>query len=128
MNIHAYQRQVIAYHGCDRKTFEDVLLNGARLRPSERPWDWLGRGIYFWEHGPDRANQWAKEKVTKGDIQEAAVLGAIIHLENCFDPTFKSRSEIPLTLSDFSRQTPLGHESNRQFTRFPRSSAPLGQG
>ena len=85
MNIYAYQRQIIAYHGCDRKTFEDVLLHGERLRPSERPWDWLGRGIYFWEHGPDRASQWATEKRAKGDIQEAAVLGAFIQLGNCFD-------------------------------------------
>jgi hypothetical protein len=85
MNPHTYQRQVIAYHGCDRGTFEVALLHGENLRPSERPWDWLGRGIYFWEHGPDRARQWADEKREKGEIQEAAVLGAIIQLGNCFD-------------------------------------------
>lgn len=88
MNPHTYQRQVVAYHGCDRQTFEQALIQGEKLRPSERPWDWLGRGIYFWEHwehGPDRASQWANEKLKKGEIQEAAVLGAIIQLGNCFD-------------------------------------------
>jgi hypothetical protein len=85
MNIHTYQRQVIAYHGCERNTLEKVLLHGDCLLASDRPWDWLGRGIYFWEHGPDRAGQWAAQKLAKGDIQEAAVLGAVIHLGNCFD-------------------------------------------
>ena len=41
MNPHTYQRQVVAYHGCDRQTFEQALIQGEKLRPSERPWDWL---------------------------------------------------------------------------------------
>ena len=32
-----------------------VLLRGEPLQPSENDYDWLGRGIYFWEHGPQRA-------------------------------------------------------------------------
>ncbi len=49
-----YQRLVIGYHGCDRTVAEDVLLRGGTLKPSANPYDWLGKGIYFWEHGPDR--------------------------------------------------------------------------
>jgi len=85
MNLQLYQRQVVAYHGCDKRTMEEVLLRGSRLTPSSKPWDWLGNGIYFWEHGLDRAYQWAVEKASRGEIDEPAVLGAVIQLGRCFD-------------------------------------------
>ena len=85
MNLQAYQRQIVAYHGCERRTFEAVMLQSKRLEPSAKPWDWLGKGIYFWEHGPERAYQWAVEKAGRGEIDEPAVLGAVIHLGRCFD-------------------------------------------
>lgn len=57
------------------------------LRPSENDFDWLGKGTYFWEYGPQRALQWAEEasKRKPDAIQRPAILGAIIHLGNCFD-------------------------------------------
>lgn len=85
MNLHAYQRQVVAYHGCDRSVVQSVLTQRVALKASRKAHDWLGHGIYFWEHGPDRARQWAENKAAGGEIQEPAVLGAIIHLGNCFD-------------------------------------------
>lgn len=81
-----YQRTVIAYHGCDEAVVTAVLLHGQRLQPSENDYDWLGRGIYFWEHGPQRALEWARWRARTGrDIRKPAVLGAIVHLGNCFD-------------------------------------------
>jgi hypothetical protein len=77
-----YQRTIIAYHGCDESVVNAVLLSGGKLRPSENEYDWLGRGIYFWEHGPQRALEWARQK---RNIKKPAVLGAVIHLGNCFD-------------------------------------------
>lgn len=85
MNDYLYQRQVIAYHGCDQATADKVLLKGAALAPSEKNYDWLGRGIYFWEHGPKRALEWAKERKNQGTIKNPAVIGAVLHLGNCFD-------------------------------------------
>lgn len=81
-----YHRTVIAYHGCDRETLRSVL-DGQPLQNSERTYDWLGRGVYFWEHGPRRALEWAQAKARRGDgkVQDPAVLGAYIHLGNCFD-------------------------------------------
>jgi hypothetical protein len=81
-----YHRTVIAYHGCDRETLRAVL-DGQPLQNSERAYDWLGRGVYFWEHGPRRALEWAQAKVDRADgtIKEPAVLGAYIHLGQCFD-------------------------------------------
>ncbi len=77
----SYQRTVTAYHGCDQFMLVEVLLRGKPLRASENPYDWLGRGIYFWEHGPQRALEWAAE--TK--VRKPCVLGAFLHLGNCFD-------------------------------------------
>jgi hypothetical protein len=85
MNIHAYQRQVIAYHGCDYSVAQAVLTRDTGLQQSRKSHDWLGHGVYFWEHGPDRARQWAEAKAKQGEIDKPAVLGALIHLGNCFD-------------------------------------------
>ncbi len=82
-----YERLVVCYHGCDRKTGEQVLLQGRGLCPSHNKYDWLGRGIYFWEHGPERALDWAKERHDRGKIDEPWVLGAYIHLGRRLDLT-----------------------------------------
>lgn len=47
---------------------------------SERPYDWLGHGIYFWENNHERAFQWAKDKKARGEIKNPTVIGAILHL------------------------------------------------
>jgi hypothetical protein len=47
-------------------------------------WDWLGHGIYFWEHAPERALRWAQEQYP-ARRQRPAVLGAYIQLGRCFD-------------------------------------------
>ncbi len=80
-----YERLVIGYHGCDRAVGERVLLSGEALTPSDNRYDWLGRGIYFWEHGPDRALEWACEMQARGKIEEPFVLGAHVHLGRCLD-------------------------------------------
>lgn len=80
-----YERLVIGYHGCDRTVGERVLLSGEALTPSNNRYDWLGRGIYFWEHGPDRALEWAGEMQARGKVEEPYVLGAFIHLGRCLD-------------------------------------------
>ncbi len=37
---------VIGYHGCTRDVAEKIA-SGQRFLPSERMYDWLGKGIYF---------------------------------------------------------------------------------
>jgi hypothetical protein len=79
-----FARIVVGYHGCPR-TFADALLLGkasiATWKPSANAYDWLGDGIYFWEHSPGRALRWAKERFGK----TAAVIGAMIQLGASFD-------------------------------------------
>lgn len=75
-----YARTVYAYHGCSASTAESVH-RGAAFQPSEKAYDWLGAGVYFWEYGLDRAWRWAKDKYP----DDPAVVGAHIQLGNCFD-------------------------------------------
>lgn len=78
---------IIAYHGCDASVVAKVLAGEDALEPSEKEYDWLGPGIYFWEHGPQRAYDWAVEEKERdpAKIQTPAVLGAYVHLGQCFD-------------------------------------------
>lgn len=71
------------------------LLSGripiADWKVSRNDYDWLGEGIYFWEHSPERAWQWARDAAErnrrKGKRFTAAVVGAVIQLGSCLDLT-----------------------------------------
>ena len=82
-----YQRTVVGYHGCDAALAADVLAGTNELKPSANPYDWLGKGIYFWEHGPQRAYEWAigRARLAGGKVKNPAVLGAKIDLGACLD-------------------------------------------
>ena len=84
-----HHRLVVGYHACERATRDAVLLKGEDLKPSENTYDWLGRGIYFWEHGPERAVEYGIElsKRDKKKLKDPVVLGAYIHLGRCLDLT-----------------------------------------
>lgn len=74
-----FARIVLGYHGCD-PAFADALITGAvsiaGWKPSENPYDWLGRGVYFWEYAPERAREWSRK---------GGVVGAVIQLGTCLD-------------------------------------------
>lgn len=55
------------------------------MEPSTKPYDWLGAGRYFWEGNPERGLAWAEERAKEGRFEDAAVVGAVIDLGNCFD-------------------------------------------
>ncbi len=76
---------LIGFHGCDKSRQQDLLVNAASMPVSEKPFDWLGHGMYFWENNAERALDWAKSKQAKGGIKEAAVIGAVIDLGHCCD-------------------------------------------
>ena len=85
----AYEYQpsfVLGFHGCDKSTAEKVLSGKEpHLLRSEKKYDWLGHGIYFWEGNPSRALAWAQQRKTEKKIRTPAVLGAIIDLGHCLD-------------------------------------------
>lgn len=89
MNI-ASTSFVLGYHGCDRKLAERVLLGKESLRISHNDYDWLGDGIYFWEHNAQRAFDFAAEVAARRPrsgqkINKPAVIGAIIDLGFCLN-------------------------------------------
>ena len=80
---------VIGFHGCDKSVVDKVILGKTDLIASTNDYDWLGSGIYFWENNEERAWQWARDlaKRKKSQVQEPAVIGALIDLGYCFDLT-----------------------------------------
>jgi len=85
----AYEYQpsfVLGFHGCDKAVGENILHGKEpHLLPSEKEFDWLGHGIYFWEGNPDRALAWAEDRNREGKIEKPFVLGAIVDLRHCLD-------------------------------------------
>lgn len=86
-SVYEYQPSfILGFHGCDKSVGDDIL-SGAEphLKRSEKKWDWLGSGIYFWEGNLARAWEWAQDRQKEGKITEPFVLGAIIDLRHCLD-------------------------------------------
>jgi hypothetical protein len=84
--VERFARILLGYHGAkagDAAAHAKKLLLGEisieEWKPSENEYDWLGHGIYFWEHSPERARRWAGA--------EGIVVGAVIQLGNCLDLT-----------------------------------------
>ena len=101
-----FARVVIGYHGCTTAFARRLLLDETAIadwQPSENEWDWLGHGIYFWEHSPARALRWAREKY--GRRGRPAVIAAVIQLGNCFDLLDESITSI---LADSYRELAKG--------------------
>ena len=84
---------IFGFHGCDRSLCDSLVNNKRKkLDYSENNYDWLGKGMYFWENDPKRAFDWAimlqkRVQNAKQKIKNPAVLGAVICLGNCLDFT-----------------------------------------
>lgn len=82
--------QITGFHSCDKEVGMDVLNGRCALNSSVNPWDWLGRGAYFWGNNPQRALSYAidclagKQKFA-GNIKTPFVIGANIELGNCLN-------------------------------------------
>ncbi|MFV3130350.1 hypothetical protein [Niveispirillum sp. KHB5.9] len=85
---------VLGYHGCDAAVACKAVLEGARILQSDRDYDWLGPGAYFWESDPVRALEWAKWKASRGDYSNPTVIGAVIDLGNCLDMVARESIEL----------------------------------
>jgi hypothetical protein len=81
---------VLGYHGCDAAVAERIFVGKTSLSASENDYDWLGHGVYFWEHSARRAYDFACEVRDrsvgrKRRLKRPAVVGAIIDLGNCLN-------------------------------------------
>jgi hypothetical protein len=49
--------KIVGYHGTNIESAREILSTG--FVPSRNRYDWLGRGIYFWQDAPYRDWDWA---------------------------------------------------------------------
>lgn len=75
------ERRVKGYHG----TLADIaarIVYEQIMYASKNEYDWLGRGIYFWESDPQRALEWATERASG---RACAVVAVDIRLGTCLN-------------------------------------------
>ncbi len=89
----------LADHGCEQKVGEAILAGDAPVGRSEKQYDWLGHGAYFWENSPNRARYWTRflKKHTPASARKISgpfVIGAVVDLGNCLDLTDTASLEI----------------------------------
>ncbi|MCL2048897.1 MAG: hypothetical protein FWG87_09235 [Defluviitaleaceae bacterium] len=106
---------ILAFHGCDISTYNDVLINGNHLKPSMNDYDWLGNGIYFWESNRQRAFEWAEEQVKLGKYKTPAVIGAVIDLGRCMN--LKDSKFIDMLKSGYHALESRCHSENREMPK-----------
>ncbi|QEH35051.1 hypothetical protein OJF2_35960 [Aquisphaera giovannonii] len=95
-----YHRTVIGYHGTGLTAALRIVNRIEDFRWSDRDYDWLGRGIYFWEYAPNQALNFAKirqrqyqrkKHKTPDDRRRAteplAVVACMVRLGFCLDLT-----------------------------------------
>lgn len=85
---------VLGYHGCSASVASKAVLEGDKILQSDKDYDWLGPGAYFWESDPRRALEWARWKADRGEIENPTVVGAVIDLGNCLDLTTREDVEL----------------------------------
>jgi hypothetical protein len=81
---------VLGFHGCEDRIAKRAIRGDIDLLQSDRDYDWLGPGAYFWESDPRRAFEWAIAK----SCTKPAVIGAVIDLRNCLDLTTRQDMDI----------------------------------
>jgi hypothetical protein len=95
-----YHRTVVGYHGTGLSVALRLVNRVEDFIWSEKDYDWLGRGIYFWEYAPKQALNFAKirqrqyknkQNKTPEDERRAseplAVVACMIRLGFCLDLT-----------------------------------------
>ncbi|MDH3999246.1 MAG: hypothetical protein OET90_10460 [Desulfuromonadales bacterium] len=83
-----YPSLILGFHGCDKSVGKQLLNGDLPFRSSDKSYDWLGRGMYFWENAPTRALHYAQEKKDNpemGHVDEPFVVGAVIDLGRCLN-------------------------------------------
>lgn len=85
---------VVAYHGCDITTRDDLVAGKIQPKSSANQYDWLGPGFYFFEADPDRAESFARaahdhpeKRYTAQPIATPAVVGSVLCIRECLDMT-----------------------------------------
>ena len=71
---------IIGFYGCDEAVKQKLINSSSSIQISQKPYDWLGHGMYFWENNHDQLWSGANNKKKRGEIETPAVVGATPHL------------------------------------------------
>ncbi len=63
--------ELVGYHGTNLELAQQILQTG--FIPSRNTYDWLGKGVYFWQDAPYRAWDWAGEYCGKHGGDRAVI-------------------------------------------------------
>lgn len=112
-----YHRTVTGYHGTGLSRALRLVNRIGNFTWSEKDYDWLGRGVYFWEYAPRQALEFArirrrqyreKAKKTAEDERRAseplAVVACTIRLGFCLDLTEPDNLEYLRESYEFYRE------------------------
>jgi hypothetical protein len=55
MRFDDYHRTIVGYHGTRLSVALEIVSRRRTFKYSRNRDDWLGHGIYFWEHAPQQA-------------------------------------------------------------------------
>ncbi len=106
---------IFGFHGCDESLCKKLINGEESLDYSKNPYDWLGKGMYFWENDPERALEWAKNvqkyaQNQKQKIEVPSVVGAVICLGKCLDfmeiSNLKKLKDVYMELTEKGYQLP----------------------
>lgn len=53
---------VFGFHGCDEDVRDKLINNPKYFQISDKSYDWLGHGMYFWEGAPTYPTSGFREK------------------------------------------------------------------
>ncbi len=112
---------VYGFHGLDKSIAMKILNKEMDFKSSNNNYDWLGKGIYFWENNFQRAEEYAREDAKRAytKIKEPFTLGAVIDLGNCFDLLEQHNLEfLKYAYSEFKKSLIEKHEILPQNTPF----------
>ena len=134
-----YHRTVVGYHGTGLTAALRIVNRVEGFKWSERNYDWLGSGIYFWEYAPKQALAWAKlrqkQYAKKADktpederraTEPLAVIACMIRLGFCQDLTEPSNIEfISEVFEDYKENLELAGDplptNERHYRRLDRA-------
>ncbi len=69
--------ELVGYHGTDMESARQILQIG--FTPSRNNYDWLGKGVYFWQDAPYRSWNWASERC-KENGGDPAVIRSLVKI------------------------------------------------
>ncbi|MCL1984404.1 MAG: hypothetical protein FWG58_03270 [Methanomassiliicoccaceae archaeon] len=104
---------ILGFHGCSERLAKRVISGKDEFKPSEKPYDWLGKGTYFWERDPRRAYEFAVQKKST----KPSVVGAFIDPGRCLDLRCREGQEVVRSAyKNYYQKYGVPEQKNTSFT------------